>query len=63
MSFEVGTYIDISHVNKKREAAPLRHKKSLPETARHLHAIGTSFVFQTSPEGLRAAVRIPVALA
>jgi hypothetical protein len=63
MSFDVGTSIDISHVNKKREAAPLRHKKSFPEATRKAYEVGTQIVFNFTPTGFKAAIRIPVAFA
>jgi hypothetical protein len=58
MSYEVGTYIDLTGVNKQ----PVSEKKikAPQEKGRSLYAIGTEFIFNTTPEGFKAAIRIPV---
>lgn len=63
MSYDVGTHIDLSSLNKPRQAVAARQKKSFPEATRQLYDVGTEFIFQITPAGFKAAVRIPVAYA
>jgi hypothetical protein len=63
MSYEVGTHIDISGVNRQNVEAPLRAKKSAFSSIEKGYAVGTQFVFQLTPQGLKAAINIPVAFA
>lgn len=52
MAYELGTYIDLTHLNRKVVAQADR--KSIEE---NLQEVGTSFIFK---EGFRAFKRIPV---
>lgn len=62
MSYDVGTHIDLTHLNKKKgSAAP--QKKTLEQKTRHLYAVGTKLIFEATQAGYQAAVKIPVALA
>lgn len=63
MSYDIGTHIDLTYINKRSMAAPSRQKKSLSETTQHLYDIGTSLIFQITPTGIKTAIKIPVALA
>jgi hypothetical protein len=60
MSYEIGTTIDISHVNRQR---PVEKKISVAQKAGHYYDIGTAFVFRMVDGQYRAAIRIPVLVA
>lgn len=55
MSVDVGTHIDLSHLNKVPAVAP--KKKTFSETIGNLVEVGTSFTF--TPE-LKVVRHIPV---
>lgn len=60
MSYDVGQYIDLTYLNKKHVGS---EKKSDSETSRTLFEVGTQFIFSLTPQGFKAAIRIPVAFA
>lgn len=62
MSYDVGTHIDLTHVNKTRPV-PTRQKKSFEQASREVYDVGTQFVFRLTPAGFKAAIKIPVAFA
>jgi hypothetical protein len=57
MTYDIGTYIDLTYLNKNTEP------KEATDKPRSLHDIGTQFIFNLTPEGIKAAVRVPVAFA
>lgn len=61
MSYDVGTHIDLSYLNRKTEVAPAVPKKSFQEATSNLFEVGTQFVF--SNKGAKAARRIQVVYA
>jgi len=67
MSYDVGSYYDLTHINTKAKPKPVvvptRQKKSLKKAVRKLHVVGTSYVFQATPAGLKAAIQVPVVFA
>jgi hypothetical protein len=61
MSYEVGTYVDLRHLNKKTGAMPTASKKSnLQEAASELVEVGTQIVFNFNKQGAKMARRIPI---
>jgi hypothetical protein len=63
MSYEVGSHIDLSYLNKKAEVVPTASKKSVQETASNLYEVGTQFVFNLTGQEAKAARRIQVVYA
>lgn len=64
MSYSVGEYIDLTHLNKKQEVLPSASKKSeRPTFSEKLIKVGTSFTFENVEGKLRAARRINVVFA
>lgn len=64
MSYEVGTHIDLQHLNRKAEVEPMVHKKSnVQEAASTLYDVGTQFVFNLTGQEAKAARRIQVVFA
>lgn len=61
MSYDVGQYIDLTYLNKPKSDSSHQKKSSFQETAENLYSVGTQFIFQITPQGLKAAIRIPVA--
>lgn len=62
MSYDVGTHIDLSHLNKRVEAVAAVEKKSFPpESVRRLYEVGTQFIFDQTQK--KIARRIPVSYA
>lgn len=62
--FEVGTYIDLRHINRNVEVATSVAKKSTAqEAATRLYEVGTQFVFNLSNKEAKAARRIQVVFA
>lgn len=59
MSYDVGTHIDLSGINKPRVV----EKKEAPEPRRTLYQVGTQFVFKIVNGETQMAIKIPVALA
>lgn len=59
MSYLPGTYIDLRHLNKKKDYCD--SKKSLEQAGQRLYEVGTQFIFKLTPAGFQAAVKIPVA--
>lgn len=57
MTYEIGTYIDLSYLNKTTEP------KEATDKPRTFHEIGTEFIFNLTDGAIQAAVRIPVAFA
>ena len=58
---EVGTYVDLSYMNKGRAGSV--QKKSFQEAVDSACEVGTAFVFNLTAQGLKAARRIPVVYA
>jgi hypothetical protein len=63
MAHDIGTHIDLSYLNRPAKAVASRPKKSFNQATRELYDVGTQIVFQFTPQGLKAAIRIPVAFA
>jgi uncharacterized membrane protein len=61
MSYDVGTHIDLSHLNKKPEV--LNVTPELFESTGTLMDVGTQFSFKVINNKFKAARRIPVAFA
>jgi hypothetical protein len=60
MSYDIGTHIDLSYLNKKMVVTPRAEKKTFPpQSVRKLYEVGTQFIFSQN----KAARRIPVAFA
>ena len=58
MSYEVGTYIDLSHLNK-RQVPTVQKKSNFQEAANTLFEVGTQFIIKQG----KLARRIPVVTA
>lgn len=64
MSYEVGTYVDLSHLNKKSEAVQqVPRKSSAQEISDTLYEVGTQFVFNITQGHAKRARRIQVQFA
>jgi hypothetical protein len=61
MSYDIGAKIDLTYLNRKHEVAMSRPKKKITEVTKQLYLVGTQFMFETTPNGLRAAIKVPVA--
>lgn len=61
MSYDVGTHIDLSHLNRKRGAAESAEKKSnFQQAVTNAYEVGTQIIFN---KDAKAARRIPVVYA
>lgn len=68
MTYDVGTHIDLSYLNKKRGVVTSVPHKSVFEAAftdnqTDGYEIGTAFRFSKTAQGIQAARRIPVTFA
>lgn len=63
MSYEVGTHVDLSYLNRKAEVRPVATKKSVQETAGGIYEVGTQILFNLTPAGFKTARRIQVQFA
>lgn len=65
MTYDIGTHIDLTHLNKKSEAKAVS-RKSVFQNALETQSgyeVGTEFRFKLTPQGLTAARKIPVQFA
>ena len=60
MSYDIGTQIDLTHLNKKQV---VKEKKSSSETRRTLYEVGSQFVFQFKENRQVLALKIPITFA
>ena len=63
MSYEIGSYIDLTYLNKSKSDSSHLKKNSFQEAAENLYSVGTQFIFKATANGLKAAIQIPVATA
>lgn len=64
MSYEVGTRIDLRHLNKKPGgSAPIEKKSNFQEAINNAYDVGTQIVFKFNKESVQVARRIPVVYA
>jgi hypothetical protein len=60
MTYDVGTHVDLTHLNKKLVISTRVEKRTFPpQSVRKLYEVGTQFIFSQN----KAARRIPVAFA
>lgn len=61
MSYEVGTHIDLRHLNKKPGGSvPVEKKSNFQEAVSHAYEVGTQIVFKFNKEGAQVGRRIPI---
>lgn len=63
MSYEVGTHIDFSRLDKREVGSTVEKKSNFQEAVGNAYDVGTAIVFRFTPQGIQAARRIPVSFA
>lgn len=61
MSYDIGTYIDLTHMNYRNEVAPRNQKKSdFQEAVSNAYEVGTQIIFNFKAGQAQATRRIPI---